>query len=88
MSTIDFMIQDCVGAVRTKIGKKEAARLIKDLAVAIAECEEGAQIEMDIRLSSIYKVQRSAQITVAGGFGAVAEIVDGSVEASYKLGVG
>lgn len=88
MSTIDFMIQDCTGAVRTKISKKEASVLIRDLALAIAECEEGAEIDMDIRLTSIYKQQRATQITVAGAFGVFAEITDGSIQASYKLGVG
>ena len=87
MSTIDFMIQDCIGAVRTKISKKEAARLIKDLAVAIAECDDDLGIVMDIRINSVYKVARTAQITVAGtSFGVSAEITDGSIEASYKLG--
>jgi hypothetical protein len=86
MSVIDFMIQDCVGAVQTKISKKEASVLIRDLAIAIAECEEGAEIDLAIRLTSIYKVQRAAQITVAGSFGVIAEITDGSIEASYKLG--
>ena len=79
MATIDFMNQDCVGAIRTAFSKKEAARLIKDLAVAIAECDDNVGITMDIRLSA-YNVRRFANITVAGGFGAAAEIMNGSIE--------
>jgi hypothetical protein len=86
MSVIDPMIQDCVGYVRTSISKEEAARLIRDLAIGIAACQDGKSIEMDIRLSSVYKIERVVRFSVAGGFGAKAEITDGSIEGSLKLG--